>query len=114
MRTNPFDSHFLFTTIYRSKLKNLDIDNNKWLFVAPKSDVLTVLYSNYEPTGTGSGKLQLNRICKGYESMILIQAHSTVVSNHTNKVIIPPLSLEYDCSGNEGQNFKLNYTCVYF
>jgi hypothetical protein len=45
---------------------------------------------------------------KGYGSRILIHAHSTLVSNRTDKDIIQPVSLEYDCCGSEGQNFKLN------
>jgi hypothetical protein len=38
------------------------LDNNEWLYVAPKSDVLTVLCSKHEPTDIkvlGTGKLQL-------------------------------------------------------
>jgi hypothetical protein len=68
-------------------------DNNEWLYVAPKSYVsLTVLCSKHEPTDVkllGNGKLQLNSMCKAYGNMILIQSHSTLVSNRTSKDVIP-------------------------
>jgi len=84
---------------------------NEWLFVAPVSDFLTVLCSKHEPMDvklSGTGKLQLNPMCKVYGSRILIQSHATIVSNRTSKDIIPPMSLEYDCYGSVDKNFKLN------
>jgi hypothetical protein len=45
---------------------------------------------------------------KAYGNRILIQSHATTVSNRTNKDIIPPISLEYDCCGSIDKNFKLN------
>jgi len=87
------------------------LDNNKWLYVAPKSDVLTVLCSKHEPTDVkllGTGKLQLNSMCKAYGNRILNQSHSTLVSNRTSKDVIPPLSLECDCCGGVDNTFKLN------
>ena len=87
------------------------LDNNEWVFVAPKSDVLTVLCSKHEPTDVkllGTGKLQLNPMCKAYGNRILIQSHSTLVTNRTSKDVIPPISLEYDCCGSEDKTFKLN------
>jgi len=53
------------------------LDNNEWLCVSPKSDVLTVC-SKHEPTGVkllGTGKLQLNSVCKAYRSRIFIETH---------------------------------------
>jgi hypothetical protein len=85
------------------------LDNNEWLYVTPKSDVLTVLCLKLEPTDIkllGTGKL--NSMCKAYGSRILIQAHSILVTNRTNKDVIPLLSLEYDCCGSVDQNYKLN------
>ena len=87
------------------------LDNNEWLYVAPKPDVLTVLCSKHEPTDIkllGTGKLQLNTMCKAHGSRILIQSHSTLTSKRTSKDVIPPISLEYDCCGSVNQNFKLN------
>jgi hypothetical protein len=87
------------------------LDNNEWLYVAPKSDVLTVLCNKQEPTDVrllGTGKLKLNAMCKAYGSRILIQSHSMLSSNRTSKDVIPPVSLEYDCCDNVNQNFKLN------
>ena len=43
------------------------LDNNEWLFVAPKPEVLTVLCSKHEPSDVtliGTGKLKLNNLCK--------------------------------------------------
>jgi len=79
------------------------INGNELLFVAPVPDVLTVLCSRHLPMDvklSGSGKLQLNPLCKAYGSRI--------VSNLTNRDIIPPMSLEYDCCGSIDKNFKLN------
>jgi hypothetical protein len=76
------------------------LDNNEWLYVAPKPDVLTVLCSRHEPTDVkllGTGKLRLNAMCTAYESRILIQSHSTLSSNRTSKDVILPVSLEFDC-----------------
>jgi len=87
----------------------VDADGNEWLFVTITSDVLTVLCSKHEPMDVkllGTGKLQLNPMCKVYGKMILIQSHATIVSNRTNKDI-PPMSLEYDCCSID-KNFKLN------
>jgi len=73
------------------------LDVNGWLFVTTTSDVLTVLCSKHEPMDIkllGTGKLQLNPMCKAYGNRILIQSHATIVSNRTNKDIIPPISLE--------------------
>jgi len=86
------------------------LDNNEWLYVAPKSDVLTVLCSKHEPTDVtilGTGKLQLNSMCKAYGNRIFIQSHSTLVSNRTSKDVIPSLYLEYDCCGGIDNTFKL-------
>jgi len=55
-----------------------------------------------------TGKLQLHPMCKAYGNMILIQSHTTIVSNRTKTDIIPPMSLEYDCYGGIDNNFKLN------
>jgi len=87
------------------------LGNNEWLYVAPKSDVLTVLCSKHEPTDVKlleTGKLQLNSMCKAYGNRIFIQSHSMLLSNCTSKDVIPPLSLEYDCCGGIDNTFKLN------
>ena len=89
----------------------MDTDGNEWLFVTRTSGVLTVLCSKHEPMDVkllGTGKLQLNPMCNAYGNRILIQSHATIVSNCRNNVIIPPMSLEYDCCGGIDKNFKLN------
>ena len=87
------------------------LDNNEWLFVAPKPEVLTVLCSKHEPSDVtliGTGKLKLSNLCKGYGSRILIQTQLTISTNNTDKDIIPHLPLEFDCCEFQGRNFSLN------
>ena len=87
------------------------LDNNEWLFVAPKPEVLTVLCSKHEPsdvTLVGTGKLKLNNLCKGYGSRILIQTQITISTNNTDVDIIPRLPLNFDCCEVQGRNFSLN------
>jgi hypothetical protein len=72
-----------------------------------------VLCSRHEPsdvTLTGTGKLKLNNLCKGYGSKILTQAPLTITANNTDKDVIPHLTLESDCCDAEGNNFNLNNT----
>ena len=47
-------------------------------------------------------------MCKAYGYRILIQSHSTLVTNRTSKDVIPPISLEYDCCGSGDRTSKLN------
>jgi len=87
------------------------LDNNEWLFVAPKPEVLTILCSKHEPsdvTLTGTGKLKLNKLYKRYGSRILIQAQLTVSTNNTDRDIIPHLPLNFDCCEVQRRNFILN------
>jgi hypothetical protein len=45
------------------------LDNNEWLYVATKPDILTVLCSGHKPTDVkllGTRKLHLNAMCKAY------------------------------------------------
>jgi hypothetical protein len=75
-----------------------------------------VLCSKQEPRDIKlleTGKLQLNSMCKAYESRILIQSHSTLVSKRTSKDVIPLMSLEYECCGSVDQKFKLNELHLY-
>jgi len=81
------------------------------VFVAPVEEVMTVLCAKHEPiydTLSGTGRLQLQQLCKVCESGMFIQSHATIVSNQTNKDVIPPISLEYDCCDSTNRNFKLN------
>jgi len=87
------------------------LEDNKWLYVAPQPDVLTVLCSKQEPSDieiAGTGKLKLHSACKAYGSRILIQAQTIKTSNNTEKDIIPKLFLEYDCCVSKGRTAKLN------
>ena len=87
----------------------MDSDNNEWLYVAPRPDVLTFLCSKQEPSGieiVGTGKLILHNACKAYGARVLIQAQTIMTFNNTEDVI-PPLSLEYDCCTSEEKPAKL-------
>jgi hypothetical protein len=89
------------------------LDNNEWLFVAPKPDVLTVLCSRHGPSDVTlirTWKLKLNNMCKGYSygSKILTEAQLTLSTINTIKDIIPHLRLEFDCCEAAGKNFNLN------
>jgi len=87
------------------------LEDNEWLYVAPQPHVLTVLCSKQEPSDieiAGTGKVQLHSACKAYGSGIVIQAQTIKTSNNTDKDMIPPLSLEFDCCVSEGRTTKLN------
>lgn len=78
------------------------LDDNEWLYVAPRPEALTILCTGQKPSDLevlGTGKLILHDACKAYGARVLIQAQLVLTTNNTNKDIIPPLSLEYDCCG---------------
>jgi hypothetical protein len=105
-KSNPV---YLFAKNSRTKTIWTQLDNNEWLFVAPKPEVLTVLCSKHEPSDVtliGTGKLKLNNLCKGYGSRIHIQAQLTICTNNTDKDIIPRLPLEFDCCEVQGKNIS--------
>ena len=70
--------------------------------------MLCVKNEPMDVTLSGTGRLQLEPMCKAYGSRMFIQSHATIVSNHTGRDMIPPISLEYDCSNSMSKNFKLN------
>jgi hypothetical protein len=87
------------------------LNGNEWLSVAPRTDTLTVLCPRQEPTDIeifGTSKLKLENMCKGYGAKILVQAQMIVTTNNTDKDIIPPTSLDFDCSVLEDKKIKLN------
>jgi hypothetical protein len=56
----------------------------------------------------GTGKLILHSAHKAYGARVLIQAETIMIANNTEKYIIPPLSLDYDCCTFERKTTKLN------
>lgn len=61
------------------------LNGNEWLFVAPRTDALTILCQKQEPVDIeilGTGKLQLRNMCKGYGDKILIQAQMVITTNN--------------------------------
>lgn len=86
------------------------LDGNEWLYVAPRPDTLTILCPKQEPTDVvieGTGRLGLLSNCKAYGTRVLIQAQAIVSFNNSEKDIIPPLSLDYDCCEFIGKDVKL-------
>jgi len=55
----------------------------------------------------GTGKLGLHSNCKAYGARVFIQAQTAVSFNNSEKDIIPPLSLDYDCCNFVGKDVKL-------
>ena len=61
-----------------------------------------MLCTKHEPMDVkllGTGKLQLNPMCKAYGNRFLIHSHAIIVSNRTNYDIIPPVTSGFDCCG---------------
>ena len=88
----------------------MDSDGNEWIFVALCPDIFTILCLKQEPSDIeieGTGKLKLHSSCKAYGARVLIQAQTVVSFNNTEKDIIPPLSLDYDCCNFAGKNVEL-------
>jgi len=56
----------------------------------------------------GTGKIIFHSACKAYGARALIQAQTIMTANNTEKNIIPPLSLDYDCYTSERKTAKLN------
>jgi hypothetical protein len=86
------------------------LDGNEWLYVAPRPDTFTILCPKQEPTDIvieGTGRLGLHSNCKAYGTRVLIQAQVIVSFNNSEKDIIPPLSLDYDCCEFIGKEVKL-------
>jgi hypothetical protein len=86
------------------------LDGNEWLYVAPRPDILTLLCSKQEPRHIeteGTGKLGLHSNCKAYAARVLIQAQTVVSFNNSEKDIVPPLSLDYDCCNLVRKDVKL-------
>jgi hypothetical protein len=80
------------------------------LYVAPRPDILTILCPKQEPTVIvieGTGRLGLHSNCKAYGTRVFIQAQVVLSTNNSEKDIIPPLSLDYDCCEFMGKDFKL-------
>jgi len=86
------------------------LDGNEWLYVALRPGTLTILCSKQEHTDIkieGTGKLGFHSNCKAYGARVLIQAQPVVSFNNSEKDIIPPLFLDYDCCDFAGNYVKL-------
>jgi hypothetical protein len=65
------------------------LEDNQWLYVAPRRDVLTIPCSKQEPSDievVGTGKLILHSACKAYGARVLIQA-KTIMTTTLRKML---------------------------
>jgi len=70
----------------------MDADDKEWLYVVPRSEILTILCYKQEPSDVeivGTGKLTLHSVCKANGARVLIQAQMIMTSNNTEKDVIP-------------------------
>ena len=70
----------------------MDADDNEWLYVAPRPDILNILCSKQESSDVeiaGTGKLTLHSACKAYGARVLVQAQAITTSNNTEKDVTP-------------------------
>ena len=87
------------------------LQGNTWLYVAPQPEHFTILCPGQEPTDliiNGLGKVIFLKLCSGYGNSVVIQAHGITKVNNTDKDIIPPIHLEYDCCETIGSRQALN------
>jgi len=70
--------------------------SNEWLYVAPKTELFTVLCGSVKSQLTlqSRGRLFLPPRCKGYATQSTIYALSTLVRNNSQKDVLP---VETDC-----------------
>jgi hypothetical protein len=74
--------------------------DNSWIYVAPAMTRMTVLCSDQNPTDIdieGSGILTFLADCTVYGDQAMIRSLTSQYVNHTQKDIIPPLYLPFDC-----------------
>jgi hypothetical protein len=74
--------------------------DNAWLYVAPVPSKMTVLCSGQEPTDIeirNNGILTFLADCTGYSDKAMLKSVTAHYVNHTQKDIIPPLYLPFDC-----------------
>jgi hypothetical protein len=86
------------------------LDGNEWFYVALQPDTLTILCPNLllaDIEIEGTGKLGVHSNSKAYGTRVLIQAQAVVSVNNSERDIIPPLSLDYNCCDFIGREVKL-------
>ena len=73
--------------------------SNEWLYVAPKTEVFTVLCGSmkFQLTLQNRGKLYLSPRCKGYSTHSTLYALSTLVRNNSQEDVLPLAPVDLDC-----------------
>jgi hypothetical protein len=73
--------------------------SNEWLYVAPKTEVFTVLCGSmkFQLTLQNCGKLYLPPRCKGYSTHSMLYALSTLVRNNSQEDVLPLAPVDIDC-----------------
>lgn len=76
------------------------IQDNEWLYVAPKDEGLTILCDGLPPNDLiirGTGKLTFTSQCKGYGAQVMLQADHVISTNVSKSDIVPTVNLDIDC-----------------
>ena len=73
--------------------------SNEWLYVAPKTEVFTVLCgsSKFQLTLQGRGRLLLPRRCKGYCTHSTLYALSNLQGKNSQEDVLPLAPVDLDC-----------------
>jgi hypothetical protein len=84
--------------------------SNKWLYVAPKTEVFTVLCGSlkFQLTLQNCGKLYLPPQCKGYSAHSTLYALSTLVQNNSQVDVLPLAPVDLDCCLTEYEKEQLH------
>jgi len=78
----------------------ISLGDNAWIYVAPVSELLTVLCKDQKSTDIeikGSGVLTFLSACTGYGNTVIIKSLAVHSGNNTGKDINHPLNLTHDC-----------------
>lgn len=95
-----------------NELIMLPIDRrNEWIYVAPRTEKITVMCGKEEPTDTtiqGVGTLIFYESCQCYSSKTKIVSQAVVKTNETRRDFVPELILSYDCCEHLGSKITLS------
>lgn len=85
------------------------LDNkNQWVFVLPKTNIITISCQNKETfkdiSVSGSGILELKPKCKAYTPSTILLANTVYTSNYTS--ILPKFDIVNDCEEIQNANFS--------
>jgi hypothetical protein len=84
--------------------------SNEWLYVAPKTEVFTVLCGSrkFQLTLQDRGRLYLPPRCKGYSTHSTLYALSTLTRNNSQEDVLPLAPVDLDCCLTEYEREQLH------